>query len=162
MAICPTKREAEKVTLATRKQILEMLSAGEIDVNRATELLNQARESGPEEEIPLPPVPPIPPTSPAPPQARAASTPPTAPRVGGRRWLHIHVSDLSTGKARVRVNVPLGLVSFGLRVGARFTDEVDGDMIRGVMDALHDNELSGTLVEVEDIEDNERVHIFID
>ncbi len=142
--------------MATRKQILEMLSAGEINVNRATELLNQARESAPEEEMPLPPVPP------APPPAPTASTPPAGPRVEGRRWLHIHVSDLSSGKSRVRVNVPLGLVSFGLKVGARFTDEMDADMIRGVMDALHDDELTGTLVEVEDIEDDERVHIFID
>jgi hypothetical protein len=80
----------------------------------------------------------------------------------GRRWLHIHVSDLESGKNRVRVNVPLGLVQFGLRIGAHFTDEVDNDVIRDVVDALHDDQLTGTLVEVEDEDDNERVHIFID
>jgi hypothetical protein len=74
----------------------------------------------------------------------------------------VHVSDLETGKARVRVNVPLGLVGFGLKVGARFTDEMDAEMIRDVMDALQDDDLTGTLVEVEDVEDNERVHVFID
>ena len=51
---------------------------------------------------------------------------------------------------------------FGLKIGARFTDEVDNDVIRDVVDALGDDQLTGTLVEVEDVEDNERVHIFID
>jgi hypothetical protein len=136
----------------TRKQILEMLSAGEIDVTRATDLLNEARETaGPSTpDVPRPPSPP-----PAPSKVIPTDK-------SGRRWLHIHVSDLESGRHRVRVNVPLGLVNFGLKVGARFTDEMDAEMIRDVMDALQDGDLAGTLVEVEDLEDNERVHIFID
>lgn len=138
----------------TRKQILEMLSAGEIDVTRATELLNEARESAdsPGPDVPRPP---SPPPAPLPSKVVPADK-------SGRRWLHIHVSDLASGRHRVRVNVPLGLVNFGLKVGARFTDEMDAEMIRDVMDALQGDDLSGTLVEVEDLEDNERVHIFID
>jgi hypothetical protein len=31
-----------------------------------------------------------------------------------------------------------------------------------MMEILEDGELTGTLVEVEDVEDNERVHIYID
>jgi hypothetical protein len=141
----------------TRKQILEMLSAGEIDVTRATDLLNEARETaGPSTpSTPDVPRPPSPPPSPSAPRVISADK-------SGRRWLHIHVSDLESGRHRVRVNVPLGLVNFGLKVGARFTDEMDAEMIRDVMDALQDGDLAGTLVEVEDLEDNERVHIFID
>jgi hypothetical protein len=146
--------------MSTRKQILEMLSAGEIDVTRATELLNEARagDTPPAAEVPpAPPVPPVPPVTPPAPEK-------PIPAVGQswRHWLHIHVSDLESGKSRVRVNVPLGLVHFGLKIGARFTDEVNNDMIRDVVDALGDDQLTGTLVEVEDVEDNERVHIFID
>ncbi len=140
--------------MTTRKQILEMLSAGEIDVTRATELLNEARAGNAvpvEGEPSLPPAPP-----PAPEKTIAAA------KQGGPRWLHIHVSELESGKSRVRVNVPLGLVHFGLRIGAHFTDEIDNDVIRDMMSALSDKELVGTLVEVEDLEDNERVHVFVD
>ena len=151
--------------MSTRKQILEMLSAGEIDVTRATELLNETRaeDTAPADVPPIPPAPRVPPEPPAPPIAPPAPDAPI-PAVGqsGRHWLHIHVSDLESGKNRVRVNVPLGLVHFGLKIGARFTDEVNNDVIRDVVDALGDDQLTGTLVEVEDVEDNERVHIFID
>jgi len=152
--------------MATRTEILQLLSEGKIDVARATELLAEAREadqghdsapSGPPPE-PEPVPPPLPPTAPATPE------PPLPPAAGrkGSRWLHIHVSDLETGKNRVRVNVPLGLVNFGLQLGARFTDELNADVMRDVRDALRDGSLTGTLVEVEDLDDNERVHIFID
>jgi hypothetical protein len=50
----------------------------------------------------------------------------------------------------------------GLKIGARFTDEVDSEMVHDVMDALETSDVSGTLVEVEDVDDNERVHIFVD
>ena len=138
--------------MTTRKQILEMLSAGEIDVTRATELLNEAR---PGNAVPVEDEPPLPPVPPPAPEKRTVGQ-------GGPRWLHIHVSDLESGKSRVRVNVPLGLVHFGLRIGAHFTDEIDNDVIRDMMSALGDEHITGTLVEVEDVEDNERVHIFID
>jgi hypothetical protein len=140
--------------MSTRKQILEMLSAGEIDVTRATELLNETRSGDAAAAVDAPP--------PLPAPAPALEKPIPAVGKSGRRWLHIHVNDLESGKTRVRVNVPLGLVHFGLKIGARFTNEVNNDVIRDVVDALGDEQLTGTLVEVEDVEDNERVHIFID
>lgn len=132
--------------MSTRKEILERLANGEIDVTQAAELLNDP--------------PPAAAAEPAAPQP--ARVPQTKPDQNGRRWLHIHVSDLETGRNRVRVNVPLGLVHFGLKVGARFTDEMDSDMMQNVLDAIKDTTISGTLVEVEDLDDNEHVHIFVD
>jgi hypothetical protein len=151
--------------MATRKQILEMLSAGEIDVNRATEMLNAVHESALEPpappEIPEIPAIPEPPEAPEPPEV-LEHYPEKPKRKNGPRWLHIQVTDLQSGKNRVKVNVPLGLVHFGLKLGARFTDEVNRETMRDVMDALQDKELVGTLVEVEDEDDNERVHIYVD
>ena len=140
--------------MATRKEILEMLAAGEIDVTQATSLLSSLRESPEEPAIPVPPEPPTP--------ARPPQPPVPLPNTSGRRWLRIHVSDLESGRSRVKVNVPLGLVQLGLKVGARFTDEVDSEMIADVMQALESGTVSGTLVEVEDVEDNERVHIYVE
>lgn len=161
--------------MLSRKQILEMLSAGTIDVARATELLNELREGSESQAQPASQVPAAPPVPEAPPPPEAPSAPaappvleaaqPAAPlsvRRAGRRWLHIQVSDLQSGRQRVRVNVPLGLVNFGLKIGARFTNELDSGTIQDVLAALEDESLTGTLVEVEDVEDNERVHIFID
>ncbi len=138
--------------MPTRKEILQMLSEGTIDVNRAAELLNAAQEESPETQAAA--------TPPAPEESLAPETP-AKPKRGGR-WLRIHVSDLRTGRSRVRVNVPLGLVRFGLRIGARFTDELDEDLARDVIAALEEGTIDGTLVEVENEEDNERVHIFVD
>ncbi len=139
--------------MPTRKEILQMLAEGTIDVNRAAELLNAAQEESPEAQAATA-------TPPAPEEALAPEAP-AKPKRGGR-WLRIHVSDLRTGRSRVRVNVPLGLVRFGLRIGARFTDELDEDLARDVIAALEEGTIDGTLVEVEDEEDNERVHIFVD
>ena len=141
--------------MTTRKDILEQLARGEIDAAQAADLLNGAApvaQDEPANDIPLPPAEPA-----APAEPRVAAKPPV-----GRRWLRIHVSDLETGRSRVRVNVPLGLVNLGLRVGARFTNEVDSGLMRDVMSALQDSAVIGTLVEVEDVEDNERVHIFVE
>ncbi len=71
--------------MTTRKQILEMLSAGEIDVTRATELLNEARAGNAVPVEDEPPLPPVPPPAPEKPIAPA--------KQGGPRWLHIHVSE---------------------------------------------------------------------
>lgn len=130
--------------MATRKEVLEMLARGEISTDEAATLLSGAAPASSDDPAPTP-----------------ALKPPKAGKPG-RRWLHIEVSDLASGKHRVRVNVPLGLVHFGLKVGARFTDEVDSEMMRDILDALQDGDLTGTLVEVEDLDDNERVHIFVD
>ncbi len=129
--------------MMTRKEILEKLAAGEIDISRATEMLNTAQES-------------------VEPPAVSAPAPAPSESKSGHRWLKIHVSNLETGKNRVRVNVPLGLVNLGLKIGSRFTDEVDDGVMHDVLDALKNKEITGTLVEVEDEDDNERVHIFIE
>jgi hypothetical protein len=134
--------------MRTRKEILEMLSTGEINATRAEEMLQAAHNA-----VPVPDVPPAP-----------ASKPVSALRAdkAGRRWLHIEVSELESGKKRVRVNVPLGLVHFGFKVGARFTDEVDANIMRDVLEALDDPTVKGTLIEVEDVDDDEHVHIYVD
>lgn len=142
--------------MASRKDILDMLARGEIDVDRATQLLSQAHnaptpDAPPEPEAPIPPAPaPEPPRAPAP---RAAGKP---------RWLRVHISELDTGRNRVKINVPLGLVRLGMKIGARFTDELNEEVIGDVLQALESNQIDGTLVEVEDIEDNERVHVFVE
>jgi hypothetical protein len=75
------------------------------------------------------------------------------------RWLRIRVTDLATGKSKVNVNVPMRLVSVGMRVGARFVPDMDGVDMNDLFQALGEG-MTGKIVDVVDDEDNERVEIF--
>ena len=85
-----------------------------------------------------------------------APEPPTEPR-----WFRVRVTDLHTGKAKVSVNLPFGLVDVGMRMGARFAPELENiDMAQIVEQVKAGGQ--GTMVEVEDEEDGERVEIYIE
>jgi hypothetical protein len=75
-------------------------------------------------------------------------------------WFHVKVSDIMTGRNKVIVNIPLGLVLFGLNIGRHFApelDQVDLDQLASQIQAE-----SGLLVEVMDEEDGEHVQIYVD
>jgi DNA-binding transcriptional ArsR family regulator len=136
------------MSLSTEKrtEILQLLADGKITAGEAAELL-----------------------SPSPAAEAQSPTPPPAPEAlkqteaeNGRKpqWLHIQVSDMSTGKSRVKVNIPLRMVKFGLNMGRRFAPEMEGvnwdDLSRVV------TEEEGVLVDVQDDEDGEHVRIYVD
>lgn len=132
-----------------RTEILQLLADGKITAGEAAELLSPSPAA--EAQSPTPP--------PAPQAPEAAKQ---SELSNGRKpqWLHIHVSDLSTGKSRVKVNIPLRMVKFGLNMGRRFAPEMEGvnwdDLSRVV------TEEEGVLVDVQDDEDGEHVRIYVD
>ena len=77
------------------------------------------------------------------------------------RWLRVRVTDRATGKTKVNVNIPVGLVDVGLKMGARFAPEMAGMDLQAIQTAVR-NGYQGRIVEVDDEEDNERVEIFIE
>ncbi len=77
------------------------------------------------------------------------------------RWLRIRVTDRPSGKAKVNVNIPLGLVEVGLKMGARFAPEMAGMDVNAIQAAIREG-MSGKIVEVDDEEDDERVEIFVE
>lgn len=93
---------------------------------------------------------------------RPASAPTATPAPGDeQRWLRIRVTNLESGKGKVNVNLPLSWMKFGLRMGSRFAPELD-DLDIDEMIASLDRDAVGHIVEVEDLEDNQRVEIYID
>ncbi len=80
---------------------------------------------------------------------------------GQARWMRVRVTDLRTGRAKVNVNLPMGLVSLGVKMGARFAPEMNDIDLDEVIRAIKDG-AQGKIVEVEDEEDNERVQIYIE
>jgi hypothetical protein len=77
------------------------------------------------------------------------------------RWLRVRVTDRATGKTKVNVNIPVGLVDVGLKMGAKFAPEMAGMDFQAIQAAVKDG-FQGRIIEVDDEEDNERVEIFIE
>lgn len=80
---------------------------------------------------------------------------------GEPRWFRVRVSDLETGKDKVNVNIPMGLVNVGIKMGARFAPEMEGFDIEELAEVLRSG-ATGKVVDLVDEEDGERVEIFVE
>jgi hypothetical protein len=76
------------------------------------------------------------------------------------RWLRLRVSDTSTGKTKVNMQLPLGLVNMGLSVGARFVPDMANIPAAEIQDALRSG-VRGKVLEVTG-ESGELVEIFVE
>ena len=119
-----------------RMQILKMIQAGQISAEEGAKLLS-ALEGSQKSEM-------------------AANTAATQ-----GKFLRVRVTDMSTGRAKVNVNVPLALVNVGLKMGARFMPDLDGVDTGEIMDAIRSG-MQGKIVDVEDSDDGEKVEVFIE
>lgn len=77
------------------------------------------------------------------------------------RWFRVRVTDVATGRDRVNINIPLAVVDAGLKVGARFVDELEGVRLEQIAAAVRSGR-TGKILEVEDVEQGERVEIFVE
>jgi hypothetical protein len=83
-----------------RARILQMVSEGKIKAEQGVELLKALKT----------------------PQDTRSSHPRTQ---GDANWVRVRVTDMETGRTRVNVNLPFGLVRAGIRLGARFAPEME-------------------------------------
>jgi hypothetical protein len=127
-----------------RMKILKMIQEGKISAEQGVQLLD-ALDAGSQQRKPGIPTPPVPPTS------------------GGRgsHWFRVLVTDTNTGKTRVNVRLPVGLVSAGMKMGARFSPQVEGLDPEQLMEFLNSGE-TGKIIDVVDDEDGEHVEVFIE
>ncbi len=90
-----------------------------------------------------------------------SSTPKPSPATSGK-WFRVRVTDLRTGRRKVNVNIPLGLVDVGLKMGAKFAPAgLEGFDVNQIMAAIKSGS-EGKVVDVEDEEDGEHVEVFIE
>lgn len=122
-------------------KILQMLQNGVITADQAAGLL----EAMGEEKV-----------SPAKEQVFSGET-----SSSGKRWFRVRVTDSDTGKTRVNVRMPLGIVDAGLKMGKMFVPEIDGMDIKELMGMIGSG-AQGKLVDVFDDEDGEHVEVFIE
>jgi hypothetical protein len=86
-----------------------------------------------------------------------------SPHNGDRpRWLKIRVRDLESGRNKVSVTLPLGLVNFGLGIARRFGADLDEEFDSKELWQMLKEGQRGVLIDVEDEEDNEQVQIYLD
>src|SRR3990172_10408870 len=101
-------------TVEERMKILKMIEEGKISAEDGAKLLAALAES-----------------------RRTPSPTPGMTLSGGEaRWFRVRVTDLASGKPKVNVNIPMGLVNVGLKMGARFVPDVEGVDFTQVMEAI--------------------------
>lgn len=77
------------------------------------------------------------------------------------KWMRVRVTDLDSGKTSVNVNLPIGLVNVGLRMGARFVPDMEGYEIEEISEALSQG-LTGKIVDIVDEDEGKRVEIYVE
>lgn len=80
---------------------------------------------------------------------------------GESRWFRVRVTDLASGKTKVNVNIPMGLVNVGMKMGARFAPGLEAEQMEALAAALKSG-ATGKIIDVTDEEDGERVEIFVE
>lgn len=121
-------------TTEERMRILRMVQEGKITVEEGAKLLAALRESRKDPRTVI--------------STRS-----------GKGNLHVRVTDLLTGKAKVNVNLPLGLVDAGMSIASQYAPDVNFGQIA---DAIRSGQMEGKIVDVVDEEDGEHVEVFID
>ena len=79
----------------------------------------------------------------------------------GGRWLRIRVTDIASGRSKASVQIPLGLLDAGMKIGAHFAPEVEGVDTANVLDAVRAG-VTGKIIDVTDDEDGEHVEIYVE
>lgn len=77
------------------------------------------------------------------------------------RWLRIRVTDVATGRSKASVQIPLGLIDAGMKIGAHFAPEVEGVDMSNVLEAVRSG-MTGKIIDVIDDEDGEHVEIYVE
>jgi hypothetical protein len=125
------------VTSEERMRILRMIQEGKITAEEGAKLLAALRESRKE-------------TRPSTPAGRM-----------GKGWLRVRVTDMATNRAKVNVNLPLGLMDAGLKIGAQYAPELAGIDLSQFIEDIKGG-AQGKIIDVIDEEDGEHVEIFVE
>jgi hypothetical protein len=77
------------------------------------------------------------------------------------QFLKVNVMRLHDGQPRVNIKIPLSLVGLGLAIGSKYAPELDEINLNQIVEDLRDFS-DGTIVEVQDIEEDEHVLISVE
>ena len=75
------------------------------------------------------------------------------------RTARVRVTDLATSRQKVNVTLPVSLIHVGLRLGTRLAPQLSGSALEDLLLAIESG-ASGRLLDLQDLEEGERVEIF--
>lgn len=116
-----------------RLRILKMIESGQVSAEEGSQLIEALGE--PARERPR------------------ASAPP--------RTLRVRVTNLVTRRQTINVTIPVSLVGIGLKLGARLAPRMAEANIEEIMRAIDSGSL-GRIFEMQDLDEGERVEIFVE
>lgn len=77
------------------------------------------------------------------------------------QWLRVRITHLETGRQRVSLNVPMSWIEPALKLGGRFEPALAGLEWGALLSALRQGP-QGQVLTVENLEDNERIEIYVE
>ena len=126
-----------------RIKILSMLQDGIINADQAAKLLESLSEVTPEQKT------------------SSTNTEGMVNNKKSGKYFRVRVTDSESGKTRVNIRLPIGLVGAGLKMGMKFSPEIEGIDADTLHTFLTNGEI-GQIVDVFDEEDGEHVEVFIE
>jgi hypothetical protein len=126
-----------------RLKILKMVADGILTIAEADELLEALGEKQPSTE------------------PSSSATPSMPGKNGKGKWLRVIVTDTVTGKTKVNLRVPSGLISAGMKIGSKYSPELHGIDTGEILAAMDEN-IVGKFIDVIDEEEGEHVEIMIE
>lgn len=124
-------------SIEERMQILKMIEEGKISASEGTDLLRALDQDGVKRRSE---------------PVKGASSP---------RWFRVRITDIRSGKSKVSVNIPMGLVNAGIKMGARFAPDLEGVDFDELTEMINSG-AHGKIMDVVDNEEGERVEIFVE
>lgn len=128
-------------TSPERLKIMKMVQEGKISPEEGIELLDMLTDKA----------------------ARGKTTPFDAasqPK-SNAQWFRVVVTDTITGKTRVNVRLPVSLVNAGMKMGAKFSPQVEG-LDQSQLSAFINSGATGKVIDVFDDDDGEHVEVYIE
>jgi len=117
-----------------RLRILKMIESGQVSAEQGSQLIEALGETKERE--------------------RPRGTP--QPRI-----LRVRVTDLNTRRQKINVTIPVSLVGIGLKLGARLARRMESANADEIMRAIEGGS-TGRIFEVQDLDEGERVEIFVE
>ena len=77
------------------------------------------------------------------------------------RVLRVRVTDVSSRRQKINVTIPVSLVGIGLKLGAKLVRRMESANADQIMRAIEGGSL-GRIFEMQDLDEGERVEIFVE
>ena len=77
------------------------------------------------------------------------------------RVLRVRVTDVSSRRQKINVTIPVSLVGIGLKLGAKLARRMESANADQIMRAIEGGSL-GRIFEMQDLDEGERVEIFVE